>query len=263
MVPLVPSGASEGTPPTGGIGAIPFAFPGLSQVSCVFTTRQGGASLPPYAGANLSFDVGDTPERVTQNRRALAAQLGLSQWCELRQVHGETLHLEPTPTPFEDASSLEGDALATSRPGLALCIKTADCQPVLIAHETGRFVAALHVGWRGNVLNLPGSAVARLCAHYGCQPRELHAVRGPSLGPPRAQFIHFAQEFGQEFLPFFNRKADTVDLWRLTRFQLETAGLDPARIHGLDRCTQSEPDSFFSYRAARATGRMMSLIWIG
>lgn len=248
------------------IGAVPFAFPGLSGISCAFTTRTGGASVAPFDGANLSFDVGDDPAAVAQNRRALAAQLGLSHWCELKQVHGDALHLEPAPVSLDVFASagaaLEGDALATSAPGVGLCIKTADCQPILIAHESGRFVAALHAGWRGNVLNLPGSAVARLCAHYGCAASELYAVRGPSLGPAKAQFVHFAQEFGQEFLPFFNRKADTVDLWRLTRHQLETAGLKPERIFGVDLCTQSNPQEFFSYRAARVTGRMLSVIWL-
>lgn len=261
---MVPLGASpaEALP----VEAVPFRFPGLGTVSCVFTTRRGGVSLPPYDGANLSFDVGDDPVSVGRNRRALAGQLGLAQWCELRQVHGDALHIEPAPAPLEAfaaaGATLEGDGLATSAPGVGLVIKTADCQPILLAHESGRFVAALHAGWRGNVLNLPGSAVARLCAHYGCAPRELYAVRGPSLGPSRSEFIHFAQEFGQEFLPFFNRKADTVDLWRLTQSQLQTAGLLPERIFGIDRCTQSNPRDFFSYRAARATGRMLSLVWI-
>lgn len=266
MVPLGPPFGGEASGEMS-VGTVDFRFPGLAGVSCVFTTRRGGRSLPPYDAANLSFDVGDEPAHVAANRRALAGQLGLDRFCELKQVHGDVLHLEPAPTPLGSfaaaGSTLEGDALATATPGLALCIKTADCQPVLLAHETGRFVAALHVGWRGNVLNLPGGAVARLCAQYGCDPRELYAVRGPSLGPERAEFLHFAQEFGQEFLPFFNRKADTVDLWRLTRHQLETAGLEPGRIFGIDQCTQSNPGDYFSYRAARNTGRMLSLIWIG
>lgn len=265
MVPV--GGAPLAAPLSGGISADgeAFRFPGVDGVSCVFTTRLGGHSLPPFDGFNLSFDVGDDPAQVSANRRALAGQLGLSRFCELKQVHGDVLHLDPTPTALKDfasaGASLEGDALASAEPGLGLCIKTADCQPILIAHQSGRFVAALHVGWRGNVINLPGGAVARLCAHYGCQPQELHALRGPSLGPERAEFLHFAQEFGQEFLPFFHRKTDTVDLWRLTRHQLETAGLEPAHIHGLDVCTQSSPKDYFSYRAARVTGRMLAVIW--
>lgn len=245
-----------------GLELIPFAFPGLPRVRCCFTTRRGGASQGPFASFNLSFDVGDEAEHVAANRRALADSLGISGLCELKQVHGDLLHFEPAPTPLNAPSTLDGDAQATSQRGLALCIKTADCQPVLVAHETGRFVAALHVGWRGNVLNLPGSAVERLCARYACRPDELFAVRGPSLGPERSQFLNFADEFGPAFAPFHNAGAHTVDLWALTRHQLSQAGLKAERIFGLDRCTLSEPEHFFSYRGARVTGRMMSLIWL-
>ncbi len=260
MVPLGPAGAS------GDSGLIPFAFPGLPGVRCAFTTRALGAgighSAAPYDSLNLSFDVGDDPAHVAANRAALAGRLGLAQWCELRQVHGDALHIEPEPTALTAAASLEGDALATGKQGLALAIKTADCQPVLLAHEAGRFVAALHVGWRGNVINLPGTAVARLCAHYGCAPRELLAVRGPSLGPAASEFTRFALEFGEEFMAFFDRREETVDLWRLTRHQLEAAGLEPARIFGIDRCTHAEARDFFSYRRQRPCGRMLSLIWL-
>jgi copper oxidase (laccase) domain-containing protein len=87
-------------------------------------------------------------------------------------------------------------------------------------------------------------------------------VRGPSLGPARAQFTSFEAEFGADFRPFYDAAAQTVDLWRLTRSQLESAGLAPRRIFGLDQCTLSSPQDFFSYRAARVTGRQMALIWI-
>ena len=134
---------------------------------------------------------------------------------------------------------------------------------MLLAHQSGRFVAALHVGWRGNVAGLPGSAVARLCSHYGCAPDELLAVRGPSLGPQAAQFTRFEAEFGPDFVDFYDATAQTVDLWRLTRSQLLRAGLVSGNIFGLDLCTRSNPAEYFSYRAARATGRQMALIWIG
>lgn len=249
------------------LGLLHFRFPGLAGVCCAFTTRRGGESSGPYHGANLSFDVGDAPAAVAANRRALARALGLSAFCELRQVHGDALH--PDPQPVDNAAfcsgpaTLEGDALATSAPGTALCIKTADCQPILLAHRQGRFVAALHAGWRGNVLGLPQSAVERLCARYDARPADLVAVRGPSLGPQAAQFTNFESEFGPAFRPFFDPDARTVDLWSLTRHQLLDAGLPASQIFGLDLCTLSNPGDFFSFRAERTTGRQMSLIWLG
>jgi len=251
----------------------PFALPGLMpgvRVRCVFTSRLGGVSTAPFDGANLSFDVGDDHMSVAQNRTALAEQTGLAFFAELKQVHGDALvtDIEPTALPHFRCgpATREADALSTSQPGVGLCIKTADCQPILLAHKGGRFVAALHAGWRGNVLNLPGSAVARLCAYYGVAPDELVAVRGPSLGPDHAQFTRFEAEFGPAFEPFYHAATQTVDLWSLTRHQLAQAGLKDRDIHSLDLCTLAGVARFFSYRAApapaRRTGRQMSLIWL-
>ena len=103
MVPLgLPSGARP-------IGCVDFRFPDLPGVSCVFTTRRGGQSLPPYDEANLSFDVGDEPALVSANRRALAERLGLRRFCELKQVHGDVLHLEPAPAPLEAFAAAGAD----------------------------------------------------------------------------------------------------------------------------------------------------------
>ncbi|MGE4553899.1 MAG: laccase domain-containing protein, partial [Desulfovibrionaceae bacterium] len=107
----------------------PFTFPGceaLRRVHCAFTTRRGGASRPPFAEANLSYDVGDDPAAVADNRRTLARRLGVNAWCECRQVHGDLVHIDPAPQTPETLATLEGDGVAPARPGAALAIKTAD-----------------------------------------------------------------------------------------------------------------------------------------
>ena len=239
------------------IAFIPFTFPGLSNVGCAFTSRQGGASTYPYFAANLSYDVGDDPEAVTANRAYLKERLGLSALVDCTQVHGDAVLFD-----LEEGAQREADGLATDHPGVGLMIKTADCQPILLAHETGRFVAGLHVGWRGNVIDFPGTGVRLLCERYGCDPSELLAVRGPSLGPKQAEFTSFATEFGSSFTRYFDPTAQTVDLWRLTHEQLLAAGLREERIHGINLCTQSNPEMFFSYRGETKTGRQSGLIWL-
>lgn len=241
---------------------IPFAFPGLPQVGCAFSTRLGGESTGPYASGNISFDVGDDTEQVSANRKALFAGVGLSAVHEQKQVHGVHVIVDARDTGLNSAGRDEADGSATTTPGLGLMVKTADCQPVLLAHKDGKHVAALHVGWRGNVQNLPGLGVAALCAEYDLDPRDVMAVRGPSLGPAAAEFTNFDLEFGEAFRPYFDEATKTVNLWRLTRDQLVSAGLCPDSIYGLDLCTFSLPELFFSYRRENMCGRMASLIWI-
>ncbi len=252
------------------LAAISFTFPGVPGVRCAFGMRAmppvryaSGCDEPadPFCGGNISYRVGDDPERVTRTRRAFQKALGFSSWHSLAQVHGADMVFDPDRDTLTEASVTQADGQATSRPGAALVIKTADCQPILLAHASGRHVAALHAGWRGNVMGFPASGVAAFCARYGLSPADCLAVRGPSLGPAAAEFIHFEREFGLAFSPYFDEKTRTVDLWRLTRDQLVAAGLRPENIFGLDLCTAASTH-FFSYRRARTTGRQAAFIWI-
>lgn len=245
------------------VSVIPFVFPGLAHVRCAFQTRPGGVSCGAFGGGNISFQTKDDPVAVAANRRALGQSLGITQWAELRQVHGDALHFDPPVVAFDALPDREGDGLATSTLGLALCVKTADCQPILLAHKGGRHIAALHAGWRGNRCNFPQSAVERFCARYDLEPRDIFAVRGPSLGPGRAEFINFAEEWSDDFRPWFDTQSRTMDLWALTREQLGKAGLEARNIYGLDLCTASLPELFFSYRTEKESGRQASVIWIG
>lgn len=264
--PLSRSGSPAANPADVTPRCIRFDFPGVPGVHCAFQTRQGGISDGPWAGGNISYEVGDDPAAVAANRAALAASLNLSEWVEAKQVHGDVILMDPEPVQLAAALAAspvaQADGLATARPGVGLVIKTADCQPILLAHESGKYVAALHAGWRGNRIGFPQSGVRAFCERYGFPPNEVLAVRGPSLGPAAAEFVNFGTEWGLDFARWFRKADRTMDLWMLTRHQLAEAGLLPERIFGLDLCTHTLTDDFFSYRRAATTGRQASIIWM-
>ena len=241
---------------------IPFTFPGLPCIGCLFGTRVGGVSYGQFQKANMSFEVGDEPANVRSNRKSVLRSIGIHHWFELTQVHGADMVFDPEPPQDPDQPVGRADGLATSRPEVALVIKTADCQPIMLAHKDGNHIAALHAGWRGNVLDFPGQGVRAFCDHYSLDPADVYAVRGPSLGPASSEFENFKLEFGDRFEPYYDEARKTVDLWRLTRDQLQEAGIRPAHVFGLDLCTKALADMFFSYRRSRTTGRQASLIWI-
>ena len=241
--------------PTAAEGIIPFAFPYLPGIGCVFTTAGAG---------NLSLEVpldAEGKSRTRAARRALSKDLGFSEWTELKQVHGGVLLVDPPATPADASSTLEADGAATTAVGRALVIKTADCQPILLAHKDGKHIAALHVGWRGNVIDFPHSGVETFCRAYDLRPEDVSAVRGPSLGPGAAEFRNFEQEWPERFRPWFDEHTRRMNLWELTKSRLQAAGLAPQNIFGLDLCTWSLPEYLFSFRHGHQV-RQMSLIWI-
>lgn len=243
-----------------------FQFPQIPQVRCVFHKRSKQAEFSELAG-NFSFQVNDKPERVKKLRAAFYDELkarGLKEWTECRQVHGVELIINPTVTaPFDENASLqEGDGLCTNKKGLGLIIKTADCQPVLVADKSGTHIMALHIGWRGNRLGFAQQAIVRFCAQFALKPENLCAVRGPSLGPEKSRFSDFEQEWGKDFEKWFDKDAKCMNLWQLTKDQLLEAGLRKEDIFGIDVCTHTHCEDFFSYRANKNTGRQASVIWI-
>jgi polyphenol oxidase len=245
-----------------GMSWIPFRFPGVAGVRCAFQTRMGGLSQGPYGEGNISFEVGDDPERVSANRTALLDELGVAKWREVKQVHGPAMVFDPEPSDPGTADEVEADGLGTATSGLALVIKTADCEPILLAHTSGKCIAALHAGWRGVRMGFPASGVRDFCDHYGLSPRDVMAVRGPGIGPGASEFVNFDQEWGDAFRGYYDEVGKTVHLWRLTRDQLLSAGLSPDNIFSLDFCTHDMTETFFSFRRESVCGRQANLIWI-
>ena len=234
----------------------------IPGVSHAFVCRNGGVSRPPYDGLNTSRGVGDDPQAVAANRARLQQITG-GMHVYTRQNHGTSIQAvdrqylrsgDPVVTQPEPA-----DALLTAEPDLHLCIQTADCQAVLLVDPRRRVVANVHCGWRGSVADILGKSVARMATEFGCRPAEMLAAIGPSLGPCCAEFVNYEQEIPRP-LWRFRVGPDHFDFWQISRYQLERAGLPTNNVDVANLCTRCNPHLFFSYRAARRTGRMAALI---
>ncbi|MBI2994015.1 MAG: peptidoglycan editing factor PgeF [Gammaproteobacteria bacterium] len=234
-------------------------WPAPPGIRAGITSRRGGASGAPFDSFNLALHVGDAEQTVRENRRGLAAQLGLGQepaW--LKQSHGSRLV-----DAGQGALNAEADAAYTRRPGLACGVLTADCIPLLLADRAGTEVAAVHIGWRGLASN-----IARNALHsFGHSPPELLAWIGPHISAARYDVhddvrdacLRAAPDAEEAFVPT-GRSAWRADLGRILRCQLRDCGLH--EIHADGRCTFLERNLFYSYRRDGRTGRMASLIWI-
>lgn len=245
---------------------LPFPFYGVPRVRCAFQTRMWGVSEGPYACGNIAFGVGDDPRRVSHNRREFAATLGLSAIAELDQ-RGDAVVFDPPAAPPNDFDAAPafpcGGGMATNRRGLGLVIKTADSQPVLVTDRAGEHIAAFRVGWKESKSGFLGAGIAAFCERYGLAPRDLLAVRGPSLGPAAAACGRFEEDWGPAFEHWFDASSRTLNLWRLTHDRLVEAGLPENALFGLDLCTASLPEAFFSRSRDGVCGRTGAVIWIG
>jgi YfiH family protein len=184
--------------------------------------------------------------------------MGAERLIFMNQVHGKkvlTLHQGHSEGLREVAHV---DAIITDRPDLAIMVKQADCQAVILFDPTRGVMSNVHCGWKGNAYNILGSVVRRMTSEFGCRQSNLMAAIGPSLGPCCAEFITHEQIFPEKFRQFMVRE-NFFDLWKISRWQLLEAGLNEKNLEVAGICTVCRTDMFYSYRAEGLTGRFATV----
>jgi polyphenol oxidase len=152
----------------------------------------------------------------------------------------------------------EADAVISLDPTKVLCIRTADCVPLLLWAEDSPIIAAVHAGWKGLAQRIVSKTIGLMRAEGAhC----IHVSMGPSIGP-------CCYAVGADVIDALETVPDRciggglyVDLHRISSLQARDAGVSPEMIHQVQACTYCNSDSFFSYRReGEHAGRNISLI---
>jgi len=231
-------------------------WPAPRNVRACVTTRSYGDSVDPFAFFNLGEHVGDASEQVQRNRQYLAETLQC-QPTWLNQVHGVCVVVA------DAVQTRTADASVSREQGLACCIMSADCLPVLFADQAGTCVAAAHAGWRGLAAGVLESTVASM----QIVPQQLMAWLGPAIGAAvfevgdevRDAFVQQHAVAEQAFMPSKNPERWMADIYQLARIRLAACGVQA--VYGGGLCTLTDP-RFYSYRSESVTGRFASLVWL-
>ncbi len=245
-----------------------FIFPDWEvndKIVALTTTRQNGVSKGNFEGFNIAAHVGDDSECVVRNRESLIQLLDVNvdlQWLEQR--HGNDV-VEAR----KGSGILPADAVYSKQAGVACCVTTADCLPVLLTDLEGSMVAAVHAGWRG----LFAGVLEQTIESFTCDTREITAWLGPAIG---ACHFEVGAEVREKFLSTVGNKVSCLiddcfkpskirgkfmaNLYGLASIKLVQLGV--SNISGGEFCTYCQDNKFYSYRRQTETGRMVSLIYI-
>lgn len=166
-----------------------------------------------------------------------------------------------------DQTFADTDALISLDPAIAVGVRTADCQPILLYSPDIRAVAAVHAGWRGTFGRIGSNTVRRLCV-LGADPIRMKALLGPSICPEcyevSAELVKQFRDAGFRYLP----SPDHLDLARLNAEDLADAGIPLSNITFTHQCTRhatASPESaapflYPSWRREPGTTRLISAI---
>jgi len=239
-------------------------FQGLSAhkelIHRVFT-RNNGYSSAPYNSLNVSYSVGDDPLLVDRNILAIKQNTGADRVVYMNQQHGDTIISLKEGLKEVSEQVYEADAIITDIPGMAIMVKQADCQGIILFDPIKRAVAVVHSGWKGSVKNICGKAVKKMCGDFGVYPENIIAAIGPSLGPCCGEFTTYKEIFPSHFKKFMQGMAH-FDFWAITEKELADSGIKQENIEKAGICTKCNTDRFFSYRGEGITGRFATVAMI-
>jgi len=217
-----------------------------------FFTREGGVSDGVYAGLNGGLGSNDDPERVRENRRRMAEQMGVTpeQLVGVHQVHSPDAVVATGP--WEGPARPKADAIVTATSGLAISVAAADCGPILLVDPNARVIAAAHAGWKGALTGIVESTIDAM-EKLGAERDRMVAAIGPLI---RQQSYEVGGEFVERFLdadadnamyfiPAERNGHAMFDLAGFIRARLGNAGILMIDDLGVD--TYSD-ERFYSYR---------------
>ncbi len=237
----------------------PSIFNGIA-VTAGFTTRRGGMSKPPFDTLNLGCGTPDDTASVAGNMNLFLRHCGVENVnaAFMEQVHGSRVDVVNG-----GGTSPAADGLVTAVPGVLLCVKTADCIPLLIADPDKPAVAAVHCGWRPIVGGIVEKAAAVMRERFGSRPDKLLAVMGPSAGP-------CCYEIGEDVAgrldsgSIVHRDGRLFgDLRKEVLLRLVSAGVRRDSVEFAGQCTICHEDDYFSHRRdGKNSGRMAGYIMI-
>ena len=145
----------------------------------------------------------------------------------------------------------DADALLTKSAGVFLSITVADCLPVFLYDPVNNCVGLIHAGWRGLAKNIIPKTIQKMRSEFKSGPENVLVRIGPGIG-----VCHF--EVKKDLLEKFkNLPAGAsvkkhgkhfLNLKKIARRQLETAGLKKNNIETSGDCTYDLRSKYFSYR---------------
>ena len=245
------------------------SFPMLESESFIehgFSTRKGGVSTGIYESMNLTFNLEDDPENVSENFRRMAAALHTvpEKMVYSKQTHTtnvlkiEEHHKGMGIVRERDFDNIDG--LVTNVPGICLVTFYADCVPLYFVDPVKKAIGLSHSGWRGTVGKIGKVTIELMQKTYGSDPEDIIAAIGPSICRDCYEVSgdviqQFRENFDEAYWPeLFYKKENgkyQLNLWEANRIVLQEAGIPQEQIAVTNICTCCNSELLFSHRASQ------------
>ncbi|MBR3117353.1 MAG: peptidoglycan editing factor PgeF [Bacilli bacterium] len=164
------------------------------------------------------------------------------------------------------------DGLITNLKNVALSIRTADCQGILIYDKEKKIIGNIHSGWRGTLGRIIVNAIELMKSTFNSDPKDLIVCFCPSIleccfEVDEDLALDFKKEFSDINIDNYIRKGDNnkyyIDTIGINNELLINLGLLKENIINSNICTKCNKDIYHSYRGEPdINGRNVSYIML-
>ena len=226
----------------------------LTGIRHGFFGRKGGVSKGLYESLNIGQGSDDDVQSIRDNRDLIRDAMGADKLLSCFQVHSAKAVTVTEPW----HSRPQADAMVTKVPGLALCVLSADCVPVLFADAEAQVVGAAHAGWKGALSGVCEATVKAMEA-LGADRMRIIAAIGPAIqqasyevGPEFRDTFVGEHEWTDRLFIAGRDDRSHFDLVGYVQTVLTREGLGSVENLGHDTCAMEE--EYFSNRRRNHRG---------
>lgn len=219
-----------------------------------FFGRKGGVSTGHYATLNIGQGSDDDVQAIRDNRALIRDSLNAEKLLSCFQVHSARVVTVTEPW----HSRPQADGMVTKVPGLALCILTADCVPVLFADPDNKVIGAAHAGWKGALAGVCEATISAM-EEIGADRASIRAAIGPAIqqdsyevGPEFRDTFVGEHEWTDRLFKAGRDDRSHFDLTGFVHAVLLREGLSAVDSLGHDTCAME--DDYFSNRRRNHRG---------
>jgi hypothetical protein len=183
--------------------------------------------------------------------------VGTQTLIELTQIHTDNIIVIDSHT---TANRQEADALMTDQKNIALMIKTADCQALVLYDPEHSVIANIHAGWKSLIAEIIPKTIKKMKSAYQTNPESIQVFCVPSLGVCCSEFSDPHNEIPQKWHQHITPQ-NHVDLMAIADEQLIMSGITSNNIQRMKDCTSCNTNTLYSHRK-KDSGRMATVVYL-
>ena len=223
----------------------------IDNIYHAFFSRKGGVSQGIYKSLNCGLGSKDFKNNVSKNLEIVKKQFYCQNINLLNQVHSNKIvYLKRKSKKIKLGKA---DGIFTSLNNNIIGILTADCAPILLSSRCGKYICALHGGWKGLYKNIIKEAI-NLFKKNKVQSKDIICAVGPCISQKSYEVkIDFMKKIIKQktiYKKLFVIKKNKIyfNLKKYAYCKLREAKINVNNIEINNKDTYSNPDLFFSYR---------------